>query len=248
MDKTAIITGGSRGIGAATARLAAKHGYNICIAYKSDAQAAETVVADCQSNGVKSLAVQADVANRADVEGLFRACDGSLGAPALLVNNAGIVGRMGPLQDLTTAALETTFAVNVYGTIYCTQEATRRMARSQGGAGGAIINISSMAARIGSAGEYVHYAASKGAVDSLTIGLAKELGPEGIRVNAVRSGTVDTEVHARDGNPDRPAMVARTAPLGRVGSPDDIAEAVLWLASEKAGYASGAILDITGGL
>lgn len=248
MRKVVVITGGSRGIGAATARAAAVAGYDVCLSYVSDQRAANEVVADCEQAGVKSLAVRADVAVQADVQTLFAACDKTLGTPDLLVNNAGIVGKMGPFPDLPADALERTFAVNVFGAMYAAQEAANRMAASKGGKGGVIINVSSMASRLGSPSEYVHYAASKGAIDSFTTGLAKELGPDGIRVNAVRSGTVDTDVHQRDGNPDRPGMVADAAPLRRVGKPEDIANAIIWLASDEAGYASGAILDITGGL
>lgn len=248
MSKVAIITGGSRGIGAATARATAKAGYNVCLSYVADQAAANAVVTDCKQLGTEALAVRADVAVQADVQQLFEACDTELGTPDLLVNNAGIVGKMGAFTDLPADALQHTFAVNVFGSMYAAQEAANRMATSKGGKGGVIINVSSMASRLGSPGEYVHYAASKGAIDSFTLGLAKELGPDGIRVNAVRSGTVDTEVHQRDGNPDRPGMVADVAPLRRVGKPEDIANAVLWLASGEAGYATGAILDITGGL
>lgn len=248
MPKIAIITGGSRGIGAATAVKAAAAGYHVCFAYQSDETAANRVVAACKKAGTDALAVRADVSQERDVHKLFKTCDEAFGPVSLLVNNAGIVGQRTDLAGLTADALERTFAVNVFGAVYCAQAAARRMSTQFGGAGGVIINVSSMAARLGSPGEYVHYAASKGAIDSLTIGLSKELGPQGIRVNAVRSGTVDTDVHARDGNPDRPAMVAKTAPLGRVGSVDDIANAILWLASDEAGYATGAILDVTGGL
>lgn len=248
MSKIAIITGGSRGIGAATAVQAAAAGYRVCFAYQSDDTAANHVVAACKKAGNEALAVRADVSQESDVHRLFEACDEAFGPVTLLVNNAGIVGQRTDLAGLTADALERTFAVNVFGSVYCARAAARRMSTQKGGAGGVIINVSSMAARLGSPGEYVHYAASKGAIDSLTIGLSKELGPQGIRVNAVRSGTVDTDVHVRDGNPDRPAMVAKTAPLGRVGTVDDIANAILWLASDEAGYAAGAILDVTGGL
>ncbi len=248
MSKIAIITGGSRGIGAATVVLAARAGYRVCFAYQSDETAASQVAAACRQAGSDALAVRADVSQESEVRRLFETCDEAFGPVSLLVNNAGIVGQRTDIVGLTADALERTFAVNVFGSVYCAQAAARRMSTLEGGAGGVIINVSSMAARLGSPGEYVHYAASKGAVDSLTIGLSKELGPQGIRVNAVRSGTVDTDVHARDGNPDRPAMVARTAPLGRVGSVEDIANAILWLASDDAGYATGAILDVTGGL
>lgn len=248
MTRIAIITGGSRGIGAATVRRAVAAGYQVCFAYRSDEAAANAVVKECEALGGKALAVRADIASAEGVATLFAACDEAFGAPQLLVNNAGILGQRTAIEGLSHDALKATFATNVFGAVYCAQEAVKRMSQAQGGAGGVIINISSMASRLGSPGEYVHYAASKGAVDSLTIGLAKELGPQGIRVNAVRSGTVDTDVHTRDGNPDRPAMVARTAPLGRVGMAEEIADAILWLASDEAAYTTGAILDVTGGL
>lgn len=248
MTKIAIITGGSRGIGAATSRLAAKAGYDVCLTYATERDAADQVVAECQAHGARAIAVQADIAIPQQVDALFEACDRALGPATLLVNNAGIVGQTGPLVDLRDEALQSTFAINVFGTIYCAQQAIRRMAKSTGGDGGVIINVSSVAARLGSAGEYVHYAASKGAVDSLTIGLSKEVGPEGIRVNAIRAGTTNTELHGRMGNPDRPARIAQTAPLRRVAEPDDIAHAILWCASEEASFATGAILDISGGL
>ena len=243
-----MITGGSRGIGAATARLAAKSGYDVCIAYLSDGAAAEQVAQDCRQAGVKAIAVRADVASAADVEALFAECDRALGPVSLLVNNAATIGRASTVADLADDVLRRTFEVNVYGAFYCARAAIRRMSRKAGGAGGAIVNVSSTAATLGSPGEYVHYAASKGAVDTFTIGLAKEVGPDGIRVNAVQPGTTDTGIHARAGVPERPAMVARTAPLGRVGRPEDIAEAILWLASDKAAYTTGAILRVGGGL
>lgn len=248
MTPIAMITGASRGIGAAAARLAAKAGYDVCVNYVSDRDSADDVVRVCKSDGVRAISVQADVAVPADVERLFDTCDRDLGAVSLLINNAGIVGQATPLRDLTDDVLHRTFEVNVYGTIYCARAAVRRMSTDLGGTGGVLINISSIAATLGSPGEYVHYAASKGAIDTLTIGLAKEVGRQGIRVNAIQAGTTDTGIHRAAGNPDRPEMVARTAPLGRVAMPDDIAEAALWLASEKAGYASGAILRIGGGI
>lgn len=248
MTKIAIITGGGRGIGAATSRLAARDGYDVCINYAEDAASARAVVADCETAGVRAIAVKADIARAEDVEALFAACDARLGPVNLLVNNAGVVGTATTVVDLPDAALHRTFEVNVYGSIYCARAAIRRMATSSGGAGGVIINVSSIAANLGSPGEYVHYAASKGAIDSFTIGLAKEVGPEGIRVNAVQAGTTDTGIHAKAGNPDRPALVAKLAPLRRIAEPEDTAEAILFLASEKAGYAAGAILRIGGGL
>ena len=246
--RIAVVTGGGRGIGRATALLAAHDGYDVCIVFRSDAAAAEAVRADCLAAGARAIAVQADIGTRDSAAAVFAACDGTLGAPDLLVNNAGTVGRASAFTDLTEAVLEATFRTNVYGTVFFAQEAARRMSTTAGGRGGVIVNISSIAAVQGSPGEYVHYAASKGAVETLTVGLARELGPLGIRVNAVRAGTTLTDLHAREGNPDRPAMVARTAPLRRVARPEEIAEAALWLASDRAGFASGAILGITGGL
>lgn len=248
MADVAVITGGSRGIGASIAQLAARSGYDVCINYAHDKSAADDVVDRCKEHGVRACAFKADIGNPDDVGSLFSACDAELGPLKLLVNNAGIIGQATPLVGLSSDALRETFDVNLFGAIYCSQAAIRRMAVSGGGKGGVIINISSIAAVLGSPGEYVHYAASKGAMETLTIGLSKELGPEGIRVNAVRPGTINTDIHRVSGNPDRPAMVARTAPLGRVGEPADIAEAVLWLASDKAGYSTGAILSVSGGI
>ena len=248
MGKVAVITGGSRGIGAATARLAAQSGYGVCVAYVSDAAQAEGIVEECRRSGAGALAVRANVSSAAEVEALFAACDAALGPATLLVNNAGVIGRATTVAELSDEVLRHTFEVNVYGAIYCARAALKRMARSAGGRGGVIVNVSSIAATTGSPGEYVHYAASKAAIDAFTIGLAKEAGPDGVRVNAVQAGTTDTGIHARAGLPGRPAMVARNAPLGRVAMPDDIAEAIIWLASDKAGYASGAILRIGGGL
>ncbi len=248
MSNTAIITGASRGIGAATALLAARTGYDVCIGYVHDCDAANRVAADCREAGAKAIIVQADVADRDQVRQLFAACDDQLGQLSLLVNNAGVIGKASKLVDLDDDILKQTFSVNVFGAIYCSQEAISRMAKSAGGEGGSIVNISSTAATAGSPGEYVHYASSKAAIETLTIGLAKEVGGEGIRVNAVRAGTTNTEIHASSGNPDRPALFAKSAPLGRVAEPEDIAEAVMWLASEKAKFASGAILGITGGV
>lgn len=248
MSKIALITGASRGIGAATAELAASAGYDVAVNYARDAAAAAQIVDRCEANGRRAVALQADIADPAAVEAMFGACDDALGAPDLLVNNAGIIGQASRLVDLTPDALQRMMAVNLFGTIYCAQAAARRMSKAQGGRGGVIVNISSIAALLGSPGEYVHYAASKGAVETLTIGLGKELGPEGIRVNCIRAGTTDTEIHGRSGNPDRPNMVARISPLGRVAAPRDIAAAALWLASDDAGYVTASILPVAGGL
>jgi len=248
VTKVALITGASRGIGRATALMAARNGYDVCVNYVSDSDAANAVREQCETYGASATIFRADVASAQEVEALFAHCDRTLGPLDLLVNNAGVIGQASMLEHLPESALKTTFEVNVFGTIFCSQQAIRRMSKKHGGAGGVIINLSSIAAVQGSPNEYVHYAASKAAVEAVTIGLAKELGPEGIRVNAVRAGTTDTEIHLRSGNPDRPRMVASTAPLRRIATPDDIAEAVLWLASDRAGFASGAILSISGGL
>lgn len=248
MKKIALITGASRGIGAATARLAATTGYDVCVNYASDAAAARSVVENCKAEGVRAFACKADIADSTQVERLFKQCDAELGKLTLLVNNAGIVGKATKLIDLTNDVLQATYAVNVFGTIYCSQQAVLRMATSRGGAGGAIVNISSIAAKLGSPNEYVHYASSKAAVETLTVGLAKELGPDGIRVNCIRAGTTNTDIHTTSGNPDRLATFARSAPLGRVGKPTDMAEAILWIASDKASFASGAILSVAGGV
>ncbi len=247
--KIAIITGGSRGIGAATAILAAKAGYDICISYIANETAADAVLEACKSHGAKAIKVQGDVAHEADVEALFKTCDTELGLVDLLVNNAGIVGETSRVDALPAASLERIYRVNVFGSFYCAQQAVRRMSTLHGGKGGSIVNLSSIAATIGSAGEYVHYASTKGAIDSFTVGLAREVGREGIRVNSVQAGTADTDVHTTGGgNPDRPAMVAATSALGRVAKPEEIAEAILWLGSDKASYATGTVLRVGGGL
>ncbi|NND69958.1 MAG: SDR family oxidoreductase [Rhodothermales bacterium] len=194
------------------------------------------------------MAVQADVADSAAVRAMFISCDRNLGPVSCLVNNAGIIGGSSTLTDLQEDTLLSTFATNFHGTVFCLQEAARRMRTDRGGLGGVIVNISSIAAVLGSPGEYVHYAASKAAVETLTVGAAKELGPLGIRVIAIRVGTTSTDIHQREGNPARPAMVAASTPLGRIASPDDIAEAAVWLASAKANFVSGTVLTVAGGL
>ena len=248
MRRIALVTGASRGIGASTALLAARSGYDVCVNYTSDAASAEAVAEACRDQGVRAFAFKADVADPEAVEAMFAESDDNLGLPDLLVNNAGIVGHAARVVDLPDDVLRRTFAVNVYGTIYCARAAIKRMSVTVGGKGGVIVNLSSVAARLGSPGEYVHYAASKAAIETFTIGLAKEVGREGIRVNAVQAGTTDTDIHQRMGNPDRPAMVAKTSPLGRVAQPRDIAEAILWLASPKAAYATGTVMAVTGGI
>jgi NAD(P)-dependent dehydrogenase (short-subunit alcohol dehydrogenase family) len=246
--RVVIITGAGRGIGAATARLAARDGYRVCVNYLSDDACAQAVIADCTAHGVEAIAVQADVASRDDVERLFLSCDRALGPVTHLVNNAAIIGVPSRVENLSAATLERVLAVNVTGTILCAQQAVRRMSTTLGGSGGVIVNVSSIAAVQGSPGEYVHYAASKAAVETFTIGLAKEVGPEGLRVNAVQAGTTGTEIHERSGNPDRPAAVARVAPLRRIARPEEIADAILWLMSDRSSYVSGAVVKVSGGL
>jgi NAD(P)-dependent dehydrogenase (short-subunit alcohol dehydrogenase family) len=248
MSGIMMITGAGRGIGRATAILAAQSGYDVCINYVHDQAAAEATCAECAEAGVAATMFQANVADQAQVAALFAHCDNTLGPVSALIKNAGVIGQASKLVDLAALALLETFDINVHGAIYCSQEAIRRMSTRLGGKGDVIVNITSIAAVTGSPNEYIHYAASKAALETLTIGLAKEVGPEGIRVNGVRAGSTATDIHARSGNPDRPAIVAQMAPLRRVAEPEEMAEAALWLASDKASYANGAILGITGGL
>ncbi|SFQ12969.1 NAD(P)-dependent dehydrogenase, short-chain alcohol dehydrogenase family [Tranquillimonas alkanivorans] len=243
-----LVTGASKGIGAATALAFAKAGYDVCVNYHRDAPGAAETVARCEATGARAFVARADVADRSAVSEMFGACDELLGPVTCLVNNAGIIGGTAAVTEVSNDALRGTFATNVFGMIYCLQEAALRMRTDQGGAGGAIVNMSSVAATTGSPGEYVHYAASKGAVETLTIGAGKELGPVGIRVAAIRVGTTNTDLHAREGNATRPAAVAAATPLGRTAESVDIAEAAVWLASPKAGFVSGTVLTVAGGL
>ena len=236
-----IVTGGSRGIGAATARLAAARGYKVCINYVKQRETAESLARE-----IGGIAVACDVAKEEDVLRLFREAD-RLGRLSVLVNNAGVVDVPARVDEMTLARLERMFDINITGAFLCAREAVKRMSKKHGGAGGSIVNISSIAARIGAPGQYVDYAAAKAAVDTLTIGLSKEVGAEGIRVNAIRPGVIKTDIHASGGDPGRADRIGATAPLQRAGEAEEIARAVLWLASDEASYTAGAILDITGG-
>jgi NAD(P)-dependent dehydrogenase (short-subunit alcohol dehydrogenase family) len=247
MKPILLVTGGSRGIGAATARLAASRGYAVCLSYRSNAAAAEAVVADIERAGGEAFAVAADVAGEADVLRLFETVDARPGRLAALVNNAGILERQTTLVEMDAARWQRVLATNVIGSFLCAREAVRRISTRAGGAGGAIVNVSSMAARLGSPGEYVDYAASKGAIDSLTIGLAREVAAEGIRVNAVRPGVIYTEIHASGGEPGRVDRVKGAVPMQRGGRADEVARAILWLASDEASYSTGTFIDVSGG-
>jgi NAD(P)-dependent dehydrogenase (short-subunit alcohol dehydrogenase family) len=244
---TVIVTGGGRGIGAAVSRLAAAAGYAVAVNYPHDATAAHAVVESITEAGGRAVAVGADVADERGVIRLFDTAERELGPLAALVNNAAITGGMSRLDELDAATFTRVLAVNVVGTALCAREAVRRLSTRHGGAGGAIVNVSSIAARLGSAGEWVHYAASKGAVDTLTVGLAREVAAEGVRVNAVAPGLVDTDLHAAAGMPDRPTRMAPTIPMGRGGTPEEIAAAVVWLLSPAASYVTGAVLPVGGG-
>lgn len=242
-----LVTGGSRGIGAAVARLAATRGYDVCVNYMSNEEAAEAVVAAVEAEGRKGCAIHADVANPMQVEQLFEQASSALGPITGLVNSAGLTGPAGTLSDTTVAAIERVINVNVLGTILCSREALRWMARSAGGEGGAIVNLSSVAAEIGSPGEFVWYAATKGAVDSFTIGLAREVGDEGVRVNAVAPGLIETDIHETAGKPNRAQEMAPAVPMRRPGSTKEAAEPILWLLSEAASYVTGAVIRVSGG-
>lgn len=246
MSEVAVVTGGSRGIGAATAILLARRGWAVCLSYREAEAAARDVVAECEAAGVTARAVAADVSVPEDVSALFTAAD-EVGRLTVLVNNAGIVDVRARVDEMTPARLDRMFAVNVIGSFLCAGEAVRRMSRRHGGSGGVIVNVSSAAARLGSPGEYVDYAASKGAVDTMTLGLAREVADEGIRVNAVRLGLIDTEIHASGGQPDRLERMADVIPMKRGGQPEEAAEAIGWLCSDAASYVTGALLDVTGG-
>jgi len=242
-----IVTGGGRGIGAATARLAAERGYAVCVNYRANGAAAQAVAAAARAAGAKAIAVQADIAREADVVRLFDTAAAELGPITALVNNAGILERQGRLDAMEVARIERVFATNVTGAFLCAREAVRRMSRRHGGAGGAIVNVSSIAAILGAPGEYVDYAASKGAIDTLTVGLAREVAEEGIRVNAVRPGVIRTDIHANGGEPGRVERVKSAVPMRRGGEPEEVARAILWLLSSESSYCTGTFIGVAGG-
>jgi NAD(P)-dependent dehydrogenase (short-subunit alcohol dehydrogenase family) len=246
-NKVVLITGGSRGIGAATARLAAARGYDVCVNFRTNRDAAGLVVQDVQATGSRAVAVAADVSVEADVVRLFEACDTSFGRLDALVNNAGILETQTRVDAMDAPRISRVLATNVIGPFICAREAVRRMSTKYGGRGGAIVNVSSGASRLGSPGEYVDYAASKGALDTMTIGLSREVAEEGIRVNSVRAGHIYTELHASGGEPNRVERVKEMVPMKRGGSPDEIANAILWLLSDEASYTTGAFIDVAGG-
>lgn len=247
MKKIILITGGSRGIGAATARLAAQQGYAVAISYVNNRVAADQVVQAIHASGGQALAVQADVALEADVLRMFAQVDQAWGRISALVNNAGVLEAQSRVVDMTAERMTRVFATNVLGSFLCAREAVRRMSTAHGGAGGAIVNLSSRASKLGSPGEYVDYAASKAAVDTLTIGLSKEVAAEGIRVNTVSPGLIYTDIHASGGEPGRVDRVKTSVPMGRGGTPEEVAQAVLWLLSDAASYTTGTCLDVSGG-
>ncbi len=245
--KVLLVTGGSRGIGAATCRLAAKAGYRVAINYASNEAAANALVAEIKTSGGEAIAIKGDVGNEADVLAMFAAVDAAFGRLDAFVNNAGVVDMKARVDEMSAFRLERMMRINVVGSILCAREAVKRMSSLHGGKGGAIVNISSAAATLGSPGEYVDYAASKGAIDTFTIGLAKEIATEGVRVNAVRPGIIDTEIHASGGQPDRIAAIRGLVPMKREGKAEEVAHAVIWLLSDEASYTTGSILNVSGG-
>jgi NAD(P)-dependent dehydrogenase (short-subunit alcohol dehydrogenase family) len=245
--RVALVTGGSRGIGAATCRFAADAGYRVVVNYASNEAAAGALVQDIEQAGGKAIAIKADVGNESEILSMFEQVDRAFGRLDALVNNAGVLDVMSRLDGISAARMERMMRVNVVGSMLCAREAVKRMSTRHGGKGGAIVNLSSMAAHIGGANQYVDYAASKGAIDSFTIGLAREVAAEGIRVNAVSPGIIDTEMHASTGKPDRVALIQDTLPMKRAGTADEVARAILYLLSDAASYTTGAILNVSGG-
>ncbi len=244
---TMLITGSGQGIGAATALLAAQQGYAVCVNYVHNSTQAELVAATIRKNGGQAFAVQADISNEEAVQSLFDTAIRELGPLTVLINNAGITGKLGRFSEVETQSLRRVLEINVLGTMLCSREAIRRMSTISGGQGGAIINLSSRAAQVGSPHEYIHYAASKTAVETFTIGLSKEVANEGIRINCVSPGIIETEIHTKAGDPDRPQRYASQIPMQRAGRPNEVAAAILWLASDEASYCNGSILAVSGG-
>lgn len=247
MDKVALITGGSRGIGAATALLAARRGYAVAVNYTSNSLAADEVVRQIRAAGGNAITVQGDVAQEADVLAMFAKVDAKLGRLNALVNNAGVVDRAARVDEMSVERLRRMFDINIIGSFLCAREAVRRMSTRHGGSGGSIVNLSSAAARLGGPGQYVDYAASKGAIDTFTLGLAKEVAAEGIRVNAVRPGIIETDIHASGGQPDRAKQLAPQVPVQRAGTAMEVAQAIVFLMTDDASYTTGALLDVAGG-
>ena len=247
MSKIVFITGGSRGIGAATALLAAKQGYAVAVNYTANSLAADEVVRLIRADGGQAITVQGDVAREADVLAMFEKVDAKFGRLSALVNNAGVVDQTSRVDGMSMARLQRMFEVNVFGSFLCAREAVKRMSTRYGGGGGCIVNVSSAAAKLGAPGQYVDYAAAKGAIDTFTVGLAKEVALEGIRVNAVRPGIIETDIHASGGLPNRARDLAPQVPMQRAGTAHEVAEAIVWLLSNQSSYTTGTLLDVTGG-
>jgi NAD(P)-dependent dehydrogenase (short-subunit alcohol dehydrogenase family) len=247
MSHNILITGASRGIGAATALLAASRGWNVCVNFHANEQAAQQIVEEITALGVKAIAVQGDVGVEKDIVQLFQRFDEEFGSLDALVNNAGILDKQMPLAEMSAERMSRIFTTNILGSFLCAREAVRRMSTNTGGKGGVIINVSSGAARLGSPNEFIDYAASKGAIDTMTIGLSKEVADQGIRVNAVRPGLVDTDMQAASGEPDRAKRMRDAIPMKRAGTVQEIAQTILWLASNEASYLTGSLVDVTGG-
>ncbi|WP_110649973.1 SDR family oxidoreductase [Salinicola peritrichatus] len=246
MKPVMIITGAGRGIGAATAKMAARKGYAVAVNYRSDKASAEAVVAEIEADGGRAIAIQADVVDEAAIVAMFETVDRELGPVDVLVNNAGVVDQISRVDEMSFARVDRMMKINVVGPFICAREAIKRMSTKHGGKGGAIVNVGSAASHLGGAGEYIDYAASKGAIDVMTEGLSKEVAGEGIRVNTVRPGVIRTTIHASGGNPDKPEVAGSVIPMGRIGEPDEIANGILWLA--EAGFTTGALIDIDGGV